>query len=126
MDYLSIILLGNTALFAVLLIGQVIYRTKVHGSEYALGSLDQAKVALCESRLLRVKNNQQESLILVLSFVLLTQLMAVNPTENLYFISIAHIVSRAIYISVALRGVAVARSLVWIVGYILLSFLFIL
>jgi uncharacterized MAPEG superfamily protein len=126
MDYLNIILLGNTALFAVLLIGQVVYRTKVHGSDYALGSLDQAKISQCESRILRVKNNQKESLILVISVVLLAQLMVVNPTEKLYFISIAHVVSRAIYISVALRGVAVARSLIWIVGFILLSFLFIL
>jgi uncharacterized MAPEG superfamily protein len=126
MDYLSIALLGNAALFVVLLIGQVVYRTKIHGAEYALGNLDQAKIEMCESRLLRVKNNQQESLILVISVIILTQIASKIPTDNLYLISIAHLISRAIYISFALRGVAFARSLTWIVGFVLLSLLLIL
>lgn len=126
MDYLNIILLGNAAFFVVLLIGQVVYRAKVHGTEYALGNLDQAKLESCESRLLRVKNNQQESLILVITVVMLAQITSKIPTDTLYLISIAHLISRAMYISFALRGVAFFRSFTWIAGFVLLSLLLIL
>ena len=116
MNYLAILLMGNAILFTVLLLGQIIYRTKVHGSKYALGNLDAEQHEWCESRLIRVKNNQQETLILVVTLVVLASLLTVSSSQIITALCLVHLMSRVIYISLALRGVPVARSITWTIG----------
>lgn len=117
MQSLIVVVLGNVFLLAALLVLQVVVRISNAGLKYALGNFDAYKhEGAFADRLLRVKNNQIETLALIVP----TTLAAANAHLSHPFLSVAassFLFARLAYSGIALAGIPVLRSVTWSVGF---------
>jgi len=116
-------LMLNTGLLAGLLFLQPAVRVMMRGSAYALGNLDiREDEGIFASRLEMVKSNQIEAVALLIPVVLYLQAMSITGslvTTAIY----THVVARLLYIAVALAGIPMVRSLIWLVSFAAWAFL---
>lgn len=118
-------LLINLIFLGALLGLQVLFRTTNHGLGYALSNLDKNNPkSILEDRLLRVKNNQLEFLVLVAPLILLA-LQGQTTLNHAPEIAIAFVVGRALYMFVTLAGIPFLRSASWLVGFLAWAYLLI-
>jgi uncharacterized MAPEG superfamily protein len=118
-------LLVNLIFLGALLGLQVLFRTTNHGVGYALSNLDKNNPkSILEDRLLRVKNNQLEFLVLVAPLILLVLpgQIALNHAPE---IALAFVIGRAVYVLVTLAGIPFLRSASWLVGFFAWAYLLI-
>lgn len=119
----SFTLVWNILILALLLGAQVGSRSITHGIKYALSNLDSPPgESRSEARLRRVKNNQLEFIVLLVSVLSLAS-MTGGIGEVPGWIPIAIISGRTAYVLVALAGVPVLRSATWIVAFVAWIFL---
>ena len=114
---LNFAIVWNTLLLAILLGAQVGARSISHGIKFALSNLDlRPEESVAEARLKRVKNNQLEFMVLLLSVLCLANANGGFPDASVW-IPTAMVVGRTLYLLVALAGIPVLRSLAWIFAF---------
>lgn len=113
----------NLVLLGVLLNLQILFRTTNHGLGYALSNLDKNNPkSVLEDRVLRVKNNQVEFLILITPLILIA-MQSQTALSHASAIALALVIGRVAYVIVALAGIPVLRSATWLIGFIAWAFL---
>ncbi len=105
----TVVLAINLWLWLLLLAAQPTLRIYFQGLGFTLSSLDGARPGRAEERLARVANNQTEAVVM---WAGLTLLASPDPTVagGLFLLS------RLLYVPVALAGVPYLRSTVWLAG----------
>lgn len=118
MEQLYILLGVNLLLLALLLGGQPGLRIMAHGIGYALSSLDAAKpMSTAESRLKRVKDNQIETVVLLVPVV---WILVSNDVSSSAIVTWSWVLlaARFAYVGVAMVGVPILRSAIWFAGFV--------